>query len=372
MKYKLAKLNDQNNDLDKRWYVYYSFKHPETKKNILKKHYIPLKLKTLKARREYAYDLIQRLNKTLISGVNPYENEDSRLTCITAALEKVIELKRMVCRQRTYYSYRNYVKIFIEFLKKENYDKLPSFSISHKHAQAFMDWILLEKKVKIRTYNNYKTGLTTIFNELVERNYSEINPFLRIKKFKKQDPEISFYTVEERNVMREKLPGLNFELFVISQLIYYCFLRPQEIVRLRIENIDLANRCINIPPDVSKNKKQQKVNIPDSFLPVISKLNIIDFPRNYYVFSKNLKPGTFLIAPTRIAGAWQKARIILGINRTLYNLKHTGIGVAIAAGINLRDIQLQGRHYSLEYTQIYADKISRTPSEKLNQLFPQF
>ena len=44
--------------------------------------------------------------------------------------------------------------------------------------------------------------------------------------------------------------------------------------------------------------------------------------------------------------------------------------MAIENGINLRDLQLQLRHSSLEMTQVYLDKFKRQPSEKLANNFP--
>jgi len=56
----------------------------------------------------------------------------------------------------------------------------------------------------------------------------------------------------------------------------------------------------------------------------------------------------------------------------LYDLKHTGGGMAVEAGINVRDIQLQMRHSSLSITEQYLKKFANTASDKLIENFPDF
>jgi hypothetical protein len=62
------------------------------------------------------------------------------------------------------------------------------------------------------------------------------------------------------------------------------------------------------------------------------------------LFSKKLLPGNFLIAPTRLAERFKIVANKLGLKLRLYNLKHTGAGLAIQCGANTKDLQLHLRH----------------------------
>jgi integrase len=124
-----------------------------------------------------------------------------------------------------------------------------------------------------------------------------------------------------------------------------------------------------IPGYVSKNKKQEVVHIPDALMPVLLKMNL-NFPGDYFIFAKNQQRGPKEYAPTRIAEAWRKFADPHGIMKNIYSLKHTGVGLAIENGINIRDLQLQLRHSNLEMTQIYLDKFNSRPSGKLSTNFP--
>ncbi|MCX6266194.1 MAG: site-specific integrase [Bacteroidetes bacterium] len=158
-------------------------------------------------------------------------------------------------------------------------------------------------------------------------------------------------------------------MYVCACLIFYCFLRPQEIMRLKVEHFQLNSRLIVIPGTVSKNKKHEVVQIPNALVPVLKKLDL-NYPGDYFVFTRHLVRGTKEAAPTRMAGYWRKFANEFGIKKNIYSLKHTGAGMAIENGINLRDLQLQLRHWSLEMTQVYLDKFKRRPSEKLANDFP--
>jgi len=155
---------------------------------------------------------------------------------------------------------------------------------------------------------------------------------------------------------------------VISQLIFYCFLRPAEIVRLQFRDILWDHDLIVMPGTKTKNKKSQVV-----ILPVHLKMNLKDwdrnYPDNYYLFSTRLKPGTKEIAPTRIAGAWRRYADKFGIDKRIYDFKHTGNGFAFDQGFNTRDIQLQNRHHSLDETQNYLNRFRRIASDKFKNEF---
>ncbi len=240
---------------------------------------------------------------------------------------------------------------------------------NYYHAQEFMDYTKSKLKNGNRTYNHRVTGMKSIFKMLLKREWILVNPFENIERLPEEDSDIEAFTVDELMLMQQNLPDYNFDLYVCACLIFYCFIRPAELVRLKVSNFHLVNRAIVIPGKASKNKKQEVVQIPDALLPVLIKLDL-NFPGDFFVFARHQNRGTAEIAPTRIAEAWRKFAEEHGIKKNIYSLKHTGVGMAIENGINVRDLQLQLRHSNLEMTQIYLDKFNHRPSEKLSTNFP--
>lgn len=368
MNYKFAKLLDNNNSLNGRWYVYYYYRHPETGQFKRFRKGVSSKLKTKTARRKKADEYIKAINLRLKRGWNPFIDEDIQLTNVTAAIEYAMNLKARTIKQRSEWTYRSVVKHFVAYLKKEGIDKLTIEEINSRIVQKYFDNMLMNEPISKRTYNNRLTPLKTLFELLRKREYIGHNPMLAIDKLRCDEPAISAYTSNELELIRKTLPKHNYELYVITQLIYYCFLRPAEIVRLQYKDILYDASIIVIPGTKSKNKKSQVITIPDHF-----KLNLKDWdlkqPANHYIFSTNLKPGTREVAPTRIASRWRDYANAVGIGKNIYDFKHTGNGNAFDQGFNARDIQLQNRHSSLDETQKYLNKFRRIPSDRFKEFY---
>ena len=369
--YKLAKLYDANNDLSLRWYVFFFFLHPETGRMERFRKMISSKYHTAAGRRDKAREMIKIINIKLKEGWSPYQLEQLSLVTAKNALEQILEVKRPQLRIRTYYTYKNIVKQFGIFLVKNKLEKLSLEEFSFQHAISFLDWSQVTYSLENRTINYRRMHMKTMFNELKYRQYIDVNPFDNTKKLPETETSINFYAPESLSLIRTKLRESNPDLFIIAFLVFYTFIRPAEIVRLKVRDIDLINHKIILPGRSTKNKKSEMVEMPNPLYKELILMNL-EFPPDYYVFGKHLKRCKFATAPTRIAGAWAIWTKEVGIeNNGIYALKHTGAGMAVEAGINVRDLQLQLRHHSLEMTQEYLDRFSRSPSDRLRNAFPE-
>jgi integrase/recombinase XerD len=368
MKYKLAKTFDANNCLDKQWFVYYSYKHPETGKYERFRKWISNRIKTKSGRRAKALELTSSINSRLRQGWNPFADHDVKLTNIVEAIYYTMKIKSATVKKRTTHTYMSVVRHFISYLKKMGLDNISVDDLDTYIVQGYFDHILINENVCKRTYNNRLTPLKTIFNLLLKRGYINYNPFLSIDKLRVSEPEITAYSQEELRKIGETLPEYNYELYVITQLIFYCFIRPAEIVRLQFKDILWDHGIIIIPGTKSKNNKSEVMIIPDQFKSNLSEWDL-DYPDEYYIFSRNLKPGLKEVAPTRIAGAWREYANNYNIDKNIYDFKHTGNGFAFDQGYNSRDIQLQNRHSSLDETQRYLNKFRRVASDKFREGF---
>jgi len=108
-------------DLTKRWYVYYSFRNPETGKlkrqspifaNFNRQH------KTKRERLKSFKILRESLENLLKDGYSPYENETIENEYSTnSALDFALELKKSTVSPSTYKGYYNRVNVFKKYLK---------------------------------------------------------------------------------------------------------------------------------------------------------------------------------------------------------------------------------------------------------------
>jgi len=191
--FKFAKLYDRNGDLTKRWFVGYKFLNPETKKFQLFQIYLSSKLLDKYSRITKSKEIIENINSKLLQGFNPFINENTAYITVIEAVNKVINSKATYTRKRTISTYKSFVNTFFNWLNQIKLSKLKIEYFNYQYAINFSDYLKIEKKVTNRTHNNYIDGLTTIFNELVEREYLLKNPFKKIRSLPEEKRNIFAY-----------------------------------------------------------------------------------------------------------------------------------------------------------------------------------
>ena len=374
-KFKLAKLVEKPT-IDERWYVEYNYRNPETGKfkSPAFRIFISSKIKTKAGRRKKGYDIVNEINRKLREGFNPYQLHEVRFTPIYEAIFFALQVKRALLRERSYHTYKNIITTFQRFLQEKSYSGIPSEDFNSLKAQEFMDWAKITLRITNRTYNNYVKCMRTFFYTLEQREFISFNPFKKIDMVQVEEPEIIMFSKEELTVIKQTLPEYDPGLFLCSQLIFYCALRPTEICRLRISNIDLINKVIHLSGSISKNKKSEKVIIPDQLQEILLNYNLERYPKHFYLISKGLRPGIYEIAHTRISERWRKYAddVELDPRKTIYLLKHTVAGLLVKAGKDIRSIQLHFRHSNLEMTKIYLDKIANMPDSDMRDGYVDF
>jgi integrase/recombinase XerD len=366
-----ALIYDHDGNLSDRWYVFYFFKDPDTGSYIRFKDYISSKFKTKTERYLRGKEMVDQINKRLREGFNPFASSDPKNTNILEAI-KYIKDSQISLRKRTRHTYDCLLRRFEEFLTdgRFGFHRLTIEEFNYVHAQKFLDWYRKKHKVENRTYNYAIMHMKGFFNLLIEREWIMVNPFKKVKPLPVEDTEIIAFTEADLKILREELPEYNYDLFIVAGLIYYCFLRPAEIMRLQVYHFHINEGFISVPGNVSKNKRQSIIDIPDNFMDDLKKLDL-NYDGDNYVFARHLQRGIKEAAPTRIAGYWREFADKFGIKKNIYALKHTGNGRASEMGMTTRDLQLHNRHSDLGMTQRYLDRFSRKPTTQFVKTFPK-
>lgn len=370
--YKRAKLNDRNNDLSKNWYVEYQYINPESKQWVRFRTWISSRLKTGTARREKAATVCKNLNTWLISGGNPFAKELIGSRSLKESLLYILSIKESNCRRRTYHTYKHVLMLFFKYLDKKKLSNITIDDINSSIAQEFMDWTKMEHGVQNRTHNYYLMDISTFFNELVNRNLIEANPFKGIKKLEAEETSIVAFKKSELEIVKTKLREDDKILYCIAGLVFYGALRPAEIMRLKVADMYIDEGLVHISGGQSKNKRNAWINIMNKdFIEDLKTLDLDLYPEDYFIFTRHLKPGIKEAAPTRIAERWRKWANQNNIKRNIYDLKHTAAGMANDNGVPLRDLQLHFRHSELGITEKYLNRFRRVPGPGLMR-YPSF
>ncbi len=327
--YSIPKLYHGGNDYDltKRWYVYYSYRHPETGK-LVRQNAIFAKFnslyKTKKERLKHFNILRESLESLLKEGYSPYEKEAiENEYSANSALDFALELKEKTVSPSTYKSYYNRVNVFKKYLKGKGLDIANIRSIDKKIVTDFLNNTL--KTSGSGNRNNYRQDLSAIFSVLVENDYIEYNFIEKIKKISSKPTRNKTYSQDKVDEIYKELETIDALLLLFIKFVAYNFLRPIEVVRLKVKDINLKDKTLTVR---AKNKAHKTKIIPNILIKELNKLDL-----------KN--PEHYLFTPKGV-GNWEreesgkrswfgnrfkkvKKKLDIGSDYTLYSFRHTSI-----------------------------------------------
>lgn len=343
-----------------------------------KLHRVTIKLNNIKSvtnRRKHARDTIKRLTEKLQKGWNPWINgtmddmdlfEDA-LTRYERHLEKMLASGGF--RKETYSGYKSNIKIMREYIAKKH-PLHYVYQFNRSFCVDFLDYIFIDRNNGAQTRNNYLNFLRVFSGFLVDKGLLDSRPTDGIAPISKR-----LYAKERQCIPLDiigKLAGYCREhdphFLLACYLLYYCFIRPVEMTRLRVKYFNLNDGTVLIPAECSKNKKSQKVTVPKKVLLYAVDLGVMSAPLEDFIFSDKLKPGKAPIDPKIFRDHWEKARKHLKLKREwkFYSLKDTGITALCEANMTAIDIRDQARHSSLAITDLYTNHHRPANQEILN------
>jgi len=138
----------------------------------------------------YCASVIARLNGQLASGWNPFEGvatNTRELTPISQVLDTYLKDKSGELRPDTIINYRSFVKLFKAWTEKQ-YGQIAVSGFNRVMAVSFMEYIVQEKGLHGRSYNNRLKQARAFFTYAVEKYYCTENPFATIKT-KREEPK---------------------------------------------------------------------------------------------------------------------------------------------------------------------------------------
>ncbi|WP_282071353.1 tyrosine-type recombinase/integrase [Polaribacter atrinae] len=198
------------------------------------------------------------------------EVEDDGIS-ITKAFDLALELKEKEVSERTISDYRRKSNKFIAWMQTSYPDKKNVKSIARKDIIEYLNTILL--RTSARSRNNYRTELGSLFqvlkdNELVDENYIQSIPILTSKPKRHKT-----YSLEEQKKIFKYLEKEDPHLLLFIKFVSYCFIRPIEVCRIKIKDINIEERRIQYKAKTSAKKTKIIPDILWEVLPDLSKLD---------------------------------------------------------------------------------------------------
>ncbi|MBD5213731.1 MAG: site-specific integrase [Bacteroidales bacterium] len=350
LKYTVPKLHEGKN-----WYVDFMAFDPATQ-TMKRKKYMVDSFKKVKDRRAFAKDLIESTHEKLRQGWSPWANieTDRSFTELSAALdlyEKHLEREQKAKTRHSYHSRLNVFRQYIgsRFLKPHYVYQYDTSLISD-----FLDHLYLDRDVAGRTRNNYRGWCSSLAEFFIERGYLSENPVAKIKTVSEAPKKRKPLTAAMLKTLRSYLAENN-QLFLLACMMeYYCFIRPAELVNIRLADISVKEQSVFISKEFSKNKRDGKVGLNDDLVRLMIELNIFNFPDQCYLFGHKLRPGFDKGSSEMFRREWVKMRKALKWSEDyqFYSLKDSGLrDLANEKGIVIaRD---QARHTDISTTNKY-------------------
>ena len=346
--------------LSKSWYIYYSFRNPLTGKL---ERQTSIKgganlYKDKKSRYFILTKLKESLNYVLSQGFNPYKdntsladfiedllsaeikevkknpqsllpnptvNEQKVLFTIKDSFDLGLSTKSKVLGVTSYQNFKSRIIRFEKWLVKQEINLESNISIVNKKLVIqYLNSVL--QSTSPRNRNNTRTDISSLFQTLEDNEVIQDNFVKKINVLKAIPERNKTYTSTEQSDIFKYLKERDSILYLFVQFVSYNYLRPVEVCRLKIGDIDLIDKKIYVR---AKNKAVKIKIIPDILieqLPDISALNKDDY----------------LFTPNKIGGIWEtkennkrdyftkqfkkvKDHFGLGKDYGLYSFRHTFI-----------------------------------------------
>ena len=385
-------LNDCGGDLTKDWYVELKYMIPGEDKMRKERIYKGIYSGPEKLRRKEAAKVIREKTEWLKSGEHLkgnvrklyadellYRNEakmfgiahERVVTTRTNMSEFLVEIKERV-NKKSYENYVSKLRMFNAWLKLNKLDQMNISFITRQHIINFSIYLSSELGLSRLTIKKYIQNVNMFFNFELDRGTITANPVVRIPTVGKiVDCASVPLQADDRIKLKEAVSTNDPQLWLASQIQYYCAIRPgTELRLLKIAHIDFENSQFRITNDIAKNNTTEIVKIPELLLKEM-KLQRLDLfiDKSLFIFGKFGRPGTVPLGKNTLTNRFNRFREALGISedKKFYSWKHTGAIQLLNNGAKPYDIQGHLRHKSFTTTEVYLKKKIGNPDSTVTK-----
>lgn len=333
---------DAGGNLSARWYVYYTYRNPVTGK-LERQTNIYLNINdydTVRDRTKAAKIVQESLKDILKDGhFDPYKQEEVNIDKAIVenkdvillnadknaedAIEYALEIGKSMYAETTFRDFKSRVTQFKKWLIDNKLGDRPISEIITEHAILFLNAVL--KRSSSTNRNNTRAALLGLYVILIENKFVADNIVSGIKILSSRpERNKSFTSTQEEDVL-EAVKKYKPILDLYIKFISINLLRPIEVCRLKIKDIDLTDRILNLR---AKNKAVKRKIIPELILQDLPDLRI--YNREDFLFTPS-GPGKWDAMETNrsnyFSREFKEIKDMLGLGKDygLYSFRHTYI-----------------------------------------------
>ncbi len=360
----------------KAWYVHYRYEGKQFRESNGLNKIADLKI------RESEYDnLCKIILAELKSGWNPNipqgVQQHSEMFIIDA-LKFALDKKKANVAKKTYSAYDGTVNFIKTASDKLNLDRLKIVELKRVHVKLLIEKAKELNKWSNKAHNKHLNHFKAVLSELVEFDIIESNPAHNIKNLRVEESIAHAPATEDQmKAIKKELSANHPNFYNFVKVIYHLGVRPEEILLIKLSNVDLKKGIITLSPENTKGRKKYRVlPINKYLLKDLKNMQFENLPKEYYLFGSFREPGKgnigkfqdFIPGPTHLnrdtaTRRWETVvKKKLGFEITMYSMKKYGANKKAQAGISIDAIMGTFGHSKKETTLIYLtdqDKINR-------------
>ncbi len=297
--------------------------------------------------------------------VRYYKTLDEVTRIFTAEKEKEL-------RNSTMRSYKSFCHMLREWAN-EHYPYIKMSMFERAHAVEFLD-DMAAKGLGPNTYNNMIRLGSVLFIWAKAKCYTRENPFDGQKRKRVLEKTRTIIKPEHQALIDKWFADNQPEMRIVCRLIYTSLLRPIEITRVQVKQIDFVNHCIRMPREKTKTWEAREGRL-DAELEEMLRKHIQGANPDDYLFADSLwRCGKRPMGNGTYGKAWDRMRTDLELPKEyqLYSLKDTAINSMLKAGVDDLSVMQAAGHKDLSMTTIYANHHDDKLIDNLNQKAPKF
>lgn len=294
-----------------------------------------------------------------------YKTLDEVTRIFTAEKEKEL-------RSSTMRSYKSFCHMLREWAN-EHYPYIKMSMFERAHAVEFLD-DMAAKGLGPNTYNNMIRLGSVLFIWAKAKCYARENPFDGQKRKRVLEKTRTIIKPEHQALIDKWFADNQPEMRIVCRLIYTSLLRPIEITRVQVKQIDFVNHCIRMPREKTKTWEAREGRL-DAELEEMLRKHIQGANPDDYLFADSLwRCGKRPMGNGTYGKAWDRMRKDLKLPKEyqLYSLKDTSINSMLKAGVDDLSVMQAAGHKDLSMTTIYANHHDDKLIDNLNQKAPKF
>lgn len=302
-------------------------------------------------------------------------------TDITTAIERILALKKTSLKNKSLRNYSDISKMFTSWLKDNGFSKLKLYQFSNQLAQAYMDYLLINKKYSGKSHNNQLGILKAFFNGMKApgRKWITENPFVGIAELPEDVGANLAYTDQEAKQLTDYFKRNDIRMYFAINFPFHAFIRKTELTNIRVGDIDWENLTIKLNSQDTKNRIQDSITITEGLMKVLLEMGLDMAPKHYYIFGKGMltceekmtRPDDisdrhFKLKKAFIADCKKnniKTTLKENDGKAFYSWKHTGVVSYWKIVKDIYYMMRQLRHHDMKVTMIYLKSIGLMPNE---------